>query len=112
MQQCWLIPSLQQNPTLHADNIFEECSIKQYQNNLHVLEKIISTVIFLGRQGLPFRRHRDDCVDLSILQDANKGNFLAFLQHQAITDNILKDHLASAKKNAKYTLKTIQEEII
>ena len=34
------------------------------------------------------------------------------LEHQAITDNILKDHLISAKRNAKYTSKTIQEEII
>ena len=32
------------------------------------------------------------------------------LEHQAITDNILKDHLISTKKNA--TSKTIQEEII
>ena len=86
-----------------------KCSNEQYQNILHVLEKIISTIVLLGRQGLPLRGHRDDCVDFSVLQDVNKGNFIALLEHQAITDNILKDHLISAKKNAKYTSKTIQE---
>ena len=67
-------------------------------------------MVLLGRQGLPLRGHRDDCVDFSVLQDVNKDNFIALLEHQAITDNILKDHLISAKKNA--TSKTIQEEII
>ena len=88
-----------ENPTLCIDNIIEKCSNEQYQNNLHVLEKIISTIVLLGRQGLPLRGHRD----------VNKGNFIALLEHQAIIDNILKDHLISAKKNAKYTSKTIQE---
>ena len=69
-------------------------------------------MVLLGRQVLPLRGHRDDCIDISVTQDVNKGNFIALLEHQEITDNILKDHLKSTKKNAKYTSKTIQEEII
>lgn len=49
-----------ENPTLHVDNIIEKCSNEQYQNKLHVLEIIISTITLLGRQGLSLRGHRDD----------------------------------------------------
>ena len=91
-----------ENPTLHVDNIIEKCS---NEHNLHVLEKIISTIVLLGRHGLPLRGHRDDCVDFSVLQDVNKGNFIALLEHQAITNNILKDHLISAKKKCKIYIK-------
>ena len=80
-----------ENPTLRFDNIIEKCSNEQYQNNLHVLEKIISTIVLLGRQGLPLRGHRD----------VNKGNFIALLEHQAITDNIFKRPFNISKEKCK-----------
>ena len=56
--------------------------------------------------------HRDDKVDFSEELSTNRGNFMALLELQAKADKVLKQHLETAKKNAKYTSKTIQEDII
>ena len=79
--------------------------------NKHILCQIILAVEFLVKQGLAFRGHRDDNVDFSS-EDTNRGNFVATLQLMAKSDPILNKHLASAKKNAKYTSKTIQNQIV
>ena len=63
---------------------------------------------FLARQGLPLRGHRDDRVDFAN-EDINRGNFIAVL---AKGGSILQKHLQIAKQNAKYTSKTIQNEIV
>ena len=36
-------------------------SDKEIQKNCNKLKAIVDTVILLGRLGLPFRGHRDDC---------------------------------------------------
>ena len=69
-----------------------------------LLEKIIDAVILCGKQN----RHRDD----STSDSSNKGNFLAILQLLAKHDEHLCSHLQTAKKNALYTSKTIQNEVI
>ena len=72
---------------------------------------LVLAVEFLAKQGLPFRGHRDDKVDFSI-EDVNRGNFIATLQLMANRDSILNNHLLTAKQNAKYTSKTIQNEVV
>ena len=84
---------------------------QQASENKHVLSLIILAVEFLAKQALPFRGHRDDKVDF-LVEDVNRGNFIATLQLMAIGDTILNKHLLSAKRNAKYTSKTIQNEVI
>lgn len=84
---------------------------KLAEENKHILCQIISAVEFLAKQGLTSRGHRDDKVDFSS-EDTNRGNFVATLQLMAKTDPILNKHLASAKRNAKYTSKTIQNQIV
>ena len=81
------------------------------EENKHILFRIILAVEFLAKQGLAFRGHRDDKVDFST-EDTNGGNFIATLQLMAKSDPIFKKHLTSANKNAKYTSKTIQNQII
>ena len=61
-----------------------------------------------GRQYIPLRGHRDD----STSSTENKGNFLAVLQEIAKHDVALNEHLLHCHKNAKYTSKTIQNEMI
>ena len=68
-------------------------------------------VEFLAKQGLSFRGHRDYRVDFGVMDD-NKGNFIATLQLMAKDNSILQKHLLIASKNAKYTCKSIQNEII
>ena len=83
---------------------------QQESENKHVLRQIILVVEFLAKQGLPFRGHRDK-VDFSA-EDTNRGNFIATLQLMAKGDSILNNHLLTAKGNAKYTSKTIQNEVV
>ena len=42
--------------------------------NRHIIRQIVRAILFLGKQGLPFR---GDCEDLNITKNA--GNFLGFL---------------------------------
>ena len=79
--------------------------------NRHTLCQIIRAVEFLAKQGLPFRGHQDDKVDFSC-EDTNRGNYVAKMQLMAKGDAILSKHLCSARKNAKYTSKTIQNQIL
>ena len=100
---------------LHASERIDSRLLKQSDQladeNRHILCQIIRAVEFLAKQGLPFRGHRDDKVDFSC-EDTNRGNFVATLQLMAKGDAILSKHLCSAKKNAKYTSKTIQNQIL
>ena len=57
--------------------------------------------------------HRDDTP--SIIEDplANHGNFLALLEFRVqVGDRVLKEHLETAARNALYTSKTVQNEMI
>ena len=42
----------------------------------------------------------------------NHGNFIALVNFRAQTDETLKKHLQNAPRNAKYTSKTIQNQLI
>ena len=66
---------------------------------------------YLAKQGLSFRGHRDDKVDYSV-SDTNRGDFIALLQLMAKGNMVLQKHLSLVSKNARYTSKTIQNEII
>ena len=59
---------------------------------------------------MQFRGHQDDKVDF-LNEDNNRGNYVVALQFQAKNDSFLEKHLIStAKRNAKYTSKTIQNQ--
>lgn len=81
---------------------------RQYETNSHILQSIVKTILLCGKQNIPLRGHRDD----STSEAPNKGNFLAILNLLADSDDILKNHLENAKKNATYTSKTIQNDFI
>lgn len=84
---------------------------KNYNLNCHILHKIVQTIVLCGKQNIALRGHRDDSTTPS--QATNKGNFLAILNLLAKSDDTLKTHLESpGNKNAKYTSKTIQNEVI
>lgn len=76
---------------------------------------IAETVMFCGRQGIALRGHRDDWKHIKDAPDENPGNFLALLQFRIQSgDTLLAEHLQSADqhRNALYTSKTIQNEVI
>jgi len=65
---------------------------------------------------LAYRGHRDDQINFSnseeFISSHNEGNFIELVKFRAETDPILFNHLQNAPKNAKYTSKSIQNELI
>ena len=54
--------------------------IKEAQENRERLLLIVEIIIFLGRQNIPFRGHRDDGpLDFEIQSTTNEGNFRVYI---------------------------------
>ena len=67
------------------------------------------------KQGLAFRGHRDDKISFAEQGDQgyhNPGNFIELVHFRAETDSTLEKYLNKAPLNAKYTSKTIQNQMI
>ena len=80
-----------------------------------VIKSLLKVVMLCGKQGLAFRGHRDDKIEWLQLDDdshQNEGNFIELVRFRADTDEVLRRHLELAPKNARYTSKTIQNELI
>ena len=84
---------------------------QQASKNKHVLSQIIVAIEFLAKQALHFRGDQDNKVDFSV-EGVNQRSFIATLQFMAMGYNILNKYLLSAKQNAKYTNKIIQNEVV
>lgn len=80
------------------------------QNRLK-LTSIVETILFCGRQGFALRGHRDD--GTSIDDIISHGNFLALLRFRVQAgDKVLEEHIETAGRNARYTSKTVQNEMM
>ena len=55
------------------------------------------------------RGHRDDSTSFDA---RNKGNFLELVRFRAVSEEALHHHLEAASRNAVYTSKNIQNEMI
>lgn len=89
---------------------------KQIEENKLVIESLLKITMHLGKQGFAFRGHRDDNLEWIEQEtehsDQNFGNFIEEVEFRAETDSVLHKHLEHGPKNAKYTSKTIQNELI
>ena len=95
------------NPSKSIENIISKKRDECIQQNKMVIKALMECVMLCGTQGLSLRGHRETSTE-----DDNKGNFLELVEFRARTDAILASHLQNAPKNAKYTSKNIQNEII
>ena len=77
------------------------------------MKPIIDTLIFLGKQNIPIRGHRDDGIfDNSQKPTENNGNFRELLNFRISTgDESLKKHLLTSESRATYISKTTQNEL-
>lgn len=82
------------------------------QRNKAILPHIVDAVLFCANQQIGLRGHRNDKVSFDDTPTANEGNFIAILRILAESNPVLKDHLKAGPNNARYTSKTIQNEII
>ena len=78
-----------------------------------MIESSLKIVLLCGKQGIALRgHHRDDKVNWTNVNDNNEGIFIELVRFQAETDPILAHHLANSPRNARYTSKSIQIELI
>ena len=94
-------------------HIIENSRTSQIKENRIKLMSIIDTIVTCGRQGIALRGHRDDLKHEINNPNANHGNFLELLKYRARGgDTTLETHLNTSSGNARYTSKTIQNELI
>ena len=96
------------NPASRIDVMANSDIQMRMDENRHIIRQIFCAILFLGKQGLPFR---GDNEDLNITK--NPGNFLALLKCFSESGSIIFDHLNRPRaKNAIYISPRSQNEII
>ena len=102
------------NPETNILSLVNEQRSQQVQENRARLKPIVESIVFLGRQNIALRGHRDDG-ELLAEKDplTNEGNFRELLRYRVNSGDItLKQHLESSGANATYISKTTQNELI
>ena len=84
LQQGTIAANFQRQETLESERIKQ-----QVISNRNVMTHIVDAVILLGRQGLPFRGHRESLSN----PYQNTGNFLELLKFLSPYDSTIKEHL-------------------
>ena len=75
-------------------------------------KKAVEQSVVHAKQQIALRGHRDYNIDFAEAPAQNEGNFIAILRLLAESNPELKRHLISGPANARYTSKTVQNEII
>ena len=98
-----------ENYASRIDLTIAETSSRTFEQNREVLQSVLKCLEFCGRQGIALWGHRDDETSTSF----NKGNFKALLALRVDAgDKVLEHHLETCARNATYTSKTTQNELL
>jgi len=104
------------NPQNEIVNILNSNRMKTVTENRERLRPIIESILFLGRQNIALRGHRDQGVlNISTTSSSviNEGNFRELLKFRVASgDTILEKHLKTCNSKATYISHTSQENII
>ncbi|XP_050065586.1 52 kDa repressor of the inhibitor of the protein kinase-like [Aphis gossypii] len=103
------------NPQKEIINLMSTQRMQQITENRERLRPIIECIIFLGRQNLAFRGHRDQGklntnIDLLPTNESNFRQLLKFII--ASGDKVLEKHLQTTSAKATYISHTTQEQLI
>ena len=102
-----------QSPSQSVGTLLDTQAQRVMDANQKVIQSLFKIVILCGKQGLALRGHRDDRIQwVDDGTGLNEGNFVQLVRFRAETDTHLADHLSKAPKNACYTSKTIQNELV
>ena len=94
-------------PGSSIEDHIRQTNKEEVLRNRYIIRSLAEAVLFCGRQCISLRD--DSTADAG----NNRGNFLALVDFAVKSGNrILGDHLESAARNAIYTSKTTQNEII
>ena len=98
-----------EDPSSRIDVSVTDESCKRVEQNREILTSVLKCLQFCGRQGIALRSHRDNDTNCSL----NKGNFKELLKFRVDSgDKILEEHLNTCAKNATYTSKTAQNDLL
>lgn len=103
------------NPELEVVNQISSQRLKQIKENRSRLKPIIESLVFLGRQNIALRGHRDDgsLNDFSDNPLENDGNFRELLKFKILSgDTVLENHIKNSEARATYISKTTQNTLI
>ena len=101
-------------PKIDVRNQVHNQRYQQVQENIERLKPIVKSILFMGRQNIPLRGHRDDGSLFNLSPNpVNEGNFREILRFRIDAgDNLLENHLKTTGANATYISKTIQNQLI
>lgn len=100
------------NVERRIDTQINTIAMRNAQANRAILPYIVDAVLLCTKQQIALRGHRDDQVQFAEPPASNEGNFIAILRLLAESNRVLKEHLISGPQNARYTSKTLQNEVI
>jgi len=104
------LKSTYKKPELAVDNQLRGLTQQEVARNRGIIKAIAEAIHLCGSQGIALRGHRDDA---TADEDSNKGNFLAILHYAVRSGNtLLAKQLTQAARNATYTSKTTQNQLI
>ncbi|KAG5889122.1 hypothetical protein JTB14_034179 [Gonioctena quinquepunctata] len=103
-----------ENRSSDIRNLIDSARSRQIEDNRNRLKPIIRSIIFLAKQCIPFRGHRDDG---PLLEESNvtnnKGNFRELLRFRIEAgDKTLEEHFRNTSSRATYISKRTQNELI
>ena len=102
-----------EDPSQSVDTMLDSQAQRVIDSNKQVIESLFRVAILCGKQGLAMRGHRDNKVQWDDEGERpNEGNFVQLVCFRADTDKVLVEHLSKGPKNARYTSKTIQNELV
>lgn len=85
----------------------------QTQHNREVVRRLLDITLFLAKQNIPFRAHRETkFACLGKVQGVNDGNFLELVKLLAKYDSVIAKHLNESKGNQTYLSSSIQNDFI
>ena len=100
------------HPERRIDSSLLEASSKNFEFNSKILPTIVDAVIFCARQRIALQGCHQDKIDYCSEPTQNEGKFVAVLRLLAKNNPTLDDHLRNGPRNALYTSKTVQNEIL
>ena len=101
-----------QDPSKSINVLMNKAEAEKIEKNRSRLLTVIKCVLYLGKQGLAFRGHREDGEYLDDPSN-NPGNFKALLKLlESLGNEDISYLLRSAPRNSTYTSKTICDQIV
>ena len=96
-----------------VDNSALDIRKREVEQRRAVVQRLVRSIMFLGKQGLAFRGYRHEAAHALTDDDVNHGNFLDFLELVKLvaeSDNRLKEHIDRVVEANKKTLLKRQKD--